>query len=61
MNTANEFAAAAVSIGQLAATMKPTDTDPFAQTRKLIQYHLLAAAKHTREIAEALAAKEPPQ
>ena len=58
MKTANDFARAAHEMGKLAVSMKPDDTDPYAQVRKLIQYHLLAAAKHTREIAEALAQKE---
>jgi len=59
MNTAQDFARAAVQMGQAADRMKPTDDDPFAQKRKLIQYHLQVAAKHTREIAEALAKQEP--
>jgi hypothetical protein len=57
--TPNDFARAAQQIGQLAVEMKPDDTDPYAQQRKLVQYHLLMAASKTREIAEALARKEP--
>lgn len=59
MKTAQDFARAAVQMGRAAEQMKPADTDPYAQARKLIQYHLLSAAKHTREIAESMAAKEP--
>lgn len=58
MQTAKEFAAAAANIGLLATQLKPDDTDPYAQTRKLIQFHLISAANKAREIAEALAAKE---
>ena len=58
LQTANEFAAAAVSMSQLAAHIKPADADPYAQPRKLIQYHLLSAANQTRQLAEALAQKE---
>lgn len=60
MTTPNDFARAAAQIGQLAQAMKPEDADPYAQQRKLIQYHLLSAASKTREIAEALAQKAPP-
>ena len=58
MKTANDFARASIQIGQLAAAMKPADSDPYAQARKLIQYHLLSAANQTRQLAEALAQKE---
>jgi len=58
MKTAQDFARAAVQMGQAAERMKPADDDPYAQVRKLIQYHLTVAAKHTREIAEALAKQE---
>jgi hypothetical protein len=58
MNTAKEFASAAANMGLLAIQFKPDDSDPYAQSRKLIQYHLVAAASKTREIAEALAQKE---
>ena len=59
MKTAAELAAAASIFARWAADMKPDESDPYAQARKLVQYHLLAASKHTREIAEALAQKEP--
>jgi hypothetical protein len=42
-------------MSQAAERMKPDDAGPNAQARKLVQYHLIVAAKHTREIAEALA------
>jgi hypothetical protein len=58
LTTANDFARAAQQIGQLALEMKPDDTDPFARTRKLIQYHLQVAAMNTRHIAESLAKTE---
>jgi len=58
MNTAAEFSHAAAQMSRAAANMKPDDSDPYAQTRKLIQYHLQAAALKTREIAEALAQRE---
>jgi hypothetical protein len=60
MSTANDFAHIAQQIGQLALEMKPPDSDPYAQQRKLIQYHLQSAASKTREIAEALAKTEAP-
>jgi len=60
MKTAAEFARAAVQMGQAAQNMKPADTDPYAQQRKLIQYHLLSAARLTREIAETKAKQEAP-
>jgi len=58
MTTAAEFAHAAVQMSRAAERMKPDDSDPYAQARKLIQYHLQAAALKTREIAKALAKKE---
>lgn len=58
MKTAAEFAKAAAAIGNLAVLMKPEDADPYAQARKLIQYHLQSAATKTRELAEAMAARE---
>ena len=58
MKTAKDFAAAAANMGLLATQFKPDDTDPYAQTRKLIQFHLIAAANKARKIAEALAQKE---
>ena len=57
MKTAQDFARAAVQMGQAADRMKPEDNDPYATRRKLIRYYLLTAAKNTRELAEALAAK----
>ena len=58
MKTAADFAHAAAQMSRAAAQMKPDDSDPYAQARKLIQYHLQAAAKNTRELAEALAKEE---
>jgi hypothetical protein len=58
MQTAREFANAAASMGLLATQFKPDDSDPYQQTRKLIQFHLISAANKAREIAEALAQKE---
>ena len=58
MKTAADFARAAAQMGRAAEQMKPDDADPHAQPRKLIQYHLIVAARHAREIAEALAKQE---
>jgi hypothetical protein len=58
MTNANDFARAAQQIGSIAVEMRPDDADTYAQSRKLIQYHLQVAARDTRAIAEALAAKE---
>ena len=58
MTTAKEFSAAAGSMRQLALAIKPADSDPYAQQRKLVQFHLQSAATKTQEIAEALAQKE---
>jgi hypothetical protein len=58
MTTAKDFAAAAAELGLLATQFKPDDADPYAQVRKLIQFHLIAAANKAREIAEALERKE---
>lgn len=58
MLTANDFARTATLIGQLANEIRPADSDPYAQARKLIQFHLLSAASKCREIAEAIAGKE---
>lgn len=58
MKTAQDFARAAAQMSQAAERMKPDDADPNAQARKLVHYHLIVAAKHTREIAEALAKQE---
>ena len=59
MKTAAELAAAASIFARWAADIKPADSDPYAQARKLIQYHLQVAAKHMRDIAEALAKVTP--
>lgn len=58
MKHAAEFARFASAIGVLASQIKPADSDPYAQARKLIQYHLQVAASSTRQIAEALAKKK---
>jgi hypothetical protein len=58
MKTANDFAQFAVELGRMAQTAKPEDSEPYGQTRKLIQFHLQSAAAKTREIAEALARTE---
>ena len=58
LQTAKEFAAAAANMGLLATQFKPDDADPYAQARKLIQFHLISAANKAREIAEALGQKE---
>lgn len=60
MKTANDFAQFAVTIAAAAQEIKPEDSDPYGQTRKLIQFHLQSAAAKTREIAEALAKAEAP-
>jgi hypothetical protein len=57
MHDSNDFARAAISAAQLAAELKPDDRDPLGDLRKLAQYHLLAAAKITRQIADALGEK----
>jgi hypothetical protein len=57
-STAADFARAAAQMGRAAQEMKPDDSDPNAQARKLIQYHLLSAASKTREIADSLAKKK---
>jgi len=58
LQTAKDFAAAAANMGLLATQFKPDDTDPYAGGRRLIQYHLSAAANVARQIAEALAKTE---
>jgi hypothetical protein len=58
LQTAKDFANAAANMGLLATQFKPDDSDPYAQLRKLIQFHLISAANKAREIAEALAQKE---
>jgi hypothetical protein len=58
LQTAKDFANAAANMGLLATQFKPDDSDPYAQVRKLIQFHLISAANKAREIAEALAQKE---
>jgi hypothetical protein len=58
LQTAKEFASAAANMGLLATQFKPDDSDPYAQSRKLIQFHLISAANKAREIGEALAQKE---
>jgi hypothetical protein len=60
MKTAADFARAASQMGRAALEMKPDDADPYAQARKLIQYHLQVAAGRTRALAEALAKQEGP-
>jgi hypothetical protein len=58
LQTAKDFANAAASMREAATEFKPDDADPYAQVRKLIQFHLITAANKAREIAEALATKE---
>lgn len=58
MNTAKDFAAAASYISQMAEKMNPSDTDPYAQSRKLAVFHLRRAARITFEIAEVKARME---
>ena len=58
LQTAKDFAAAAANMGLLATQFKPDDSDPYAQLRKLIQFHLISAVIKAREIAEGLAKKE---
>lgn len=58
MTTAKEFASAAANMGLLATQFKPDDSDRYAQSRKLIQFHLLNAARIARDIAEAMAQRE---
>lgn len=60
MKTADDFAKFAVTIAAAAQEIKPGEADPYAQARKLIQFHLQSAAAKTREIAEALAKAEAP-
>jgi len=55
---AKEFSMIAASLGRIAEQMNPTDRDEYAQIRRLVVYHLRAAAMKTREIAEAMATKE---
>ena len=59
MKTANDFAQAAIQIGQLADKITPADVageqDPYAMIRKLTVFHLRAAAGNMRQVAEALA------
>lgn len=61
MKTAADFARASVLMREIAVAIKPEESDPYAQQRKLIQFHLQSASTKAREIAEALAAKEPAQ
>ena len=58
MQSAKDFAQAAAQMGLLATQFKPDDSDQYAQTRKLIQYHLISAANKAREIAERMAQQE---
>lgn len=60
MTTATDFARAAAQMGRAAEQMKPPDNDLYGQQRKLIQFHLISAARLAREIAEALAKQEEP-
>lgn len=58
MTTAKDFAKVATQIGQIADLLRPPDSDPHAQARNLIVFHLRSAATKAREIAEAKASKE---
>ena len=58
MKTAQDFKQARHAIATLAQAMKPDDADPYAQERKLIQYHLQVAAGRTQALAEVLAKQE---
>jgi hypothetical protein len=58
MTTAKEFASAAANMREAATEFKPDDSDPYATSRRLIQYLLISAANRTRSIAEALERKE---
>ena len=60
MKTANDFAKAAIEIGQLADRLKPADvpgqTAPYQLAQQLAVCYLRLAASKTKEIAEAMAA-----
>lgn len=58
MSSAEDFKQTALTIRRLAEAAKPTEDDPYAQERRLIQYHLNVAAGRTKAIAEALEKKE---
>jgi len=57
MRNANDLAKAAIEMGQLAERIKPEDSNPFAPALKLAQFHLIAASRRTREVAEAMTEK----
>jgi hypothetical protein len=58
MQNANDFAQAAVAIGQLADRFKPADGDQYAALRNLTVFHLRSAASHARAIADDLTKKQ---
>ena len=60
MTTANDFAQAAIQIGQMADRMTPegsAEAHPYQQNQMLIVYHLRTAAHNAKRIAEAMAEK----
>ena len=58
LQTAKEFASAAVNMQQLADQMKPDTTGRHFEIRQMIVYHLRSAASKMRAVAEDLAKKE---
>lgn len=58
MKTANDYMKLANDLGRTASELKPSDTDPYGQALKLIQFHLNTAASKARQIAEAMAKTE---
>jgi hypothetical protein len=55
--SAREYGKAAAELAQLAGELRPVDGDPLANSRNLMIYHLRAAAKIAREMAEYSAAR----
>jgi hypothetical protein len=53
---ANDYAQLSTQLRQLATSVKSSDTDPFAQSLKLIEFHLNSAAAKALQIAESMAA-----
>lgn len=60
MKTANDFAQLAIELRKKAASIKPADHDRYDESKRLIEYHLHAAAIKAQRIAEAMAQFQEP-
>jgi hypothetical protein len=58
-STPNELARAAIDLGNLYLRIAPAESNRYAQSLKLAQFHLRSAAEQLRRVAEDMAKESP--